>query len=118
MNFPPGFNKNDLTEVEILKCVYSEGLHRDLIKGETVQLFSFEADRRIGCGDAKITDPTEFPELDTGLCSELLGDDQHQCKRKPGYGPNEDYCKQHAKLHEAETTSVDLNIEIDIQEQV
>ncbi len=48
-----------------------------------------------------------IPE-DKTRCVEAVWDDtgwhSFQCKRKRGYGPNGEYCKQHAKNKEVEQT--------------
>jgi hypothetical protein len=42
---------------------------------------------------------------DTSKCAEQVRPDkswvQRQCSRERGYGPNQEYCKMHAKKYEA-----------------
>ena len=52
--------------------------------------------------------PVGIPEDPTRCVfavSDITGWHQQQCRRKRGYGPNGEYCKQHAKIMERRESS-------------
>jgi len=51
--------------------------------------------------DVSSVNPKGIPEDKTRCVAEVTdwsGWHQYQCQRKRGYGPNGEYCKQHAKI--------------------
>lgn len=91
----------------ILMSIWSNYLQRTVKAGEVVDTMVSEVDRWKQSGYAKYPDP---PELDPEKCAHLVGDDDHQCSKKPGHGPGSVYCKIHGKQYATD--------DVDIQEQV
>jgi len=54
--------------------------------------------------DQSVLRPKGIPEDPTRCIAEVFdetGWHRYQCQRKRGYGPNGEYCKQHAKIIES-----------------
>ena len=82
------------TEILILKSVFSNLLNRVLKPGEILDVPDVECGVWLRSG---IASPPPPPEIDTEFCAYLVDDENNQCQRKPGNGPDSLYCKQHAK---------------------